>query len=166
MLVVDRELDHVSASLDEINTLFSKIDWDLRFYAERLKLERYVAVIETTNYQTQQEINKLRSGEKLTSDPQRAHQVHMLAQEMQRALDKQKQIGWDIHSMLIVMMDFPIGTSDLGRPPSGFDPADLKTPKDARDIKAVLRFNGMRDRLRDAQGLAAGYATAIGESYC
>lgn len=166
MLAVDRELDHVSASLDEINTLFSKIDWDLRFYDERLKLERYTSAIETTNYQTQQEINKLRLGEKLTSDPERAHQVHMLAQEMQRALDKQKQIGWDIHSMVVVMMDFPIGTSDLGRPLNGFVPADLSVPKDARDIKAVLRFNGMRDRLRDAQGMAAGYAATIGEAYC
>ena len=167
MLAVDQQLNYESASLDNINELFTKMDWNLRFYEERLRIQKEVEIMERTTFQTQIEVNALRSGEKQTTDPERAHQIHMLAQEMQRALDKQKQLAIDLHGMLDTMMAYDTSAeADRGRPLSGFTAEDLKLPKDSRDVKAYLRFNGMRDRLHDAEGMAAGYATTIAQKYC
>lgn len=167
MLANDKTLDHVSVSLDNIDTLFAKTDRINRFYQERLNLQKYTGELLANNTVLQKEINELRKGEKLTSDPERAHEVHMLAQELQRAYDKQHQMQIDLQSVWRAMVDYNLGDSPvLGEPLGDVTLESLKVPPAAKDVKYVLRFNGMRDRLRDAEGMAAAHAQTILQKYC
>lgn len=167
MVANDKTLDQVSVSLDNINTLFSKTDRIKRFDDERLKLQKYTGALLANNTVLQKEINELRRGEKLTEDPQRAHEVHMLAQELQRAYDKQHQMQLDLQSVWRAMVDYNLSESPvLGEPLGDVTLESLKEPAAAKDVKYVLRFNGMRDRLRDAEGMAAAHAQTILQKYC
>lgn len=169
MLANDRTLDQVGVSLDKLDDLFSKTDRINRFYTERLNLQKYAGELIERNTLLQKEINELRKGEKLTSDPQRSHEVHMLAQELQRAYDKQHQLQIDLQSVWRAMVDYNLSDSPVvGDTLKDFRVSvdDLKTPKAANDVKYVLRFNGMRDRLRDAEGMAAAHAETILQQYC
>lgn len=167
MIENDRTLDQVSVSLDDINTLFAKPDREIRFYNERLNLQKYVGALIVNNTLLQKEINKLREGEKLSADPGRVHEVHMLAQELQRAYDKQHQMQIDLLSVHHAMVDFNLsGRPILGQPLGDVTLESLSEPSAAKDIKYLLRFNGLRDRLRDAEGMAAGHAQTIVQRYC
>lgn len=167
MLQNDLTLNQVSGSLDNINALFSKIDWEQQFYDERLRMMNAVAALEHNNFEIQREVNALRQGEKFSNDPMKAKEMHMLAQELQRALDKQKQMATDLGGVVHAMMDYDIAPEKLtGRPIGGFSLEELAMPKDAKNIKSYLRFDGMRDRLHDAEVKAAQHAQAVVESYC
>jgi len=168
LLENDFTLDRVSISLDNVNTLFSKIDWDQQFYDERLRLERYVQSMQQKNVEIQREINLLREGQTLSSDPEKTSELHLLAQELQRALDKQKQMSTDAFGIVQGMIDYEdLHPATLtGRPIGGISLQDLQLPKDAKDIKSYLRFDGMRDRLHDAEVMSAQHAQNVLEKYC
>ena len=168
LLQNDFTLDRISISLDNVNTLFSKIDWEQQFYDERLRLERYVNTMQQNNVDIQREINLLRDAQTDTTDPDHTYQIHMLAQEMQRALDKQKQMSYDVFGLVQAMIDYEnIHPRFLtGQPIGGITLEDLQMPPDKKNIKSYLRFDGMRDRLRDAEVRSAGYAQTVLEKFC
>jgi hypothetical protein len=168
LLENDFTLDRISISLDNVNNVFSKIDWEEQFYDERVRLERYVGTMQQNNVEIQREINLLREGQTLSADPQRSFEMHMLAQELQRALDKQKQMSTDVFGVVQGMIDYQEIHPRLltGQPIGGISLQDLQLPKDAKDIKSYLRFDGMRDRLRDAEVLSAQHAQTVLEKYC
>ncbi|MBV8245646.1 MAG: hypothetical protein JOZ38_06985 [Candidatus Eremiobacteraeota bacterium] len=167
LIANDITLERVSVSLDNIDTLFSENNWEQRFYDERLKMERYVAALQENNETTQREVNELRDGAKLTTDPVRVKEMRQLAQELQRAVDKQKQMASDLLGITQGMMDYYIDPEKAALGPIGnFNLEDLKLPKDAKDIKSYLRFNGMRDVLKDAEIKSATVAQDIAEKFC
>ncbi|MEO6912923.1 MAG: hypothetical protein ABI182_02735, partial [Candidatus Baltobacteraceae bacterium] len=89
MLQNDYQLDTISAGLDSIKELFKKPDFSTRFVTLRAHLVTQVGIMQKNLPVIQAQINQLRLGEKLTSDPAQAKQMHLLAQEMQAAYDKQ-----------------------------------------------------------------------------
>ena len=163
----DLTLDGVSVSLDEVDSLFSTNNWEQRFYDERLRMERYVASMQENDVVAQREVNALREGMKNSADPVRQRQMHALAQEVQRAVDKQKQMTTDLLGVVHAMIDFNIDPEKAAMAPIGnFSMEELEMPKDAKDIKSYLRFNGMRDVLRDAELKSATLATDILNDGC
>ncbi|MBV9402960.1 MAG: hypothetical protein JO018_04435 [Candidatus Eremiobacteraeota bacterium] len=168
LLQNDFTLDRISVSLDNVNSLFSKIDWEQQFYDERLRLEHYVNSMQQNNVAIQSEINQLREAQTFSSDPDHTLQIHMLAQEMQRALDKQKQMSYDVFGLVQAMIDYEntMPKTLTGQPIGGISLEDLQMPPDKKNIKSYLRFNGMRDILRDAEVRSAGYAQTILEKFC
>ncbi len=168
LLQNDFTLDRISVSLDNVNNLFSKIDWEEQFYDERLRLEHYVTTMQQNNVVIQREINSLREAQTFSTDPERSSDIHMLAQEMQRALDKQKQMSTDVFGLVQAMIDYAgIHPRYLtGQPIGGISLQDLQMPTEAKDIKSYLRFDGMRDRLRDAEVRSAQYAQTVLEKFC
>ena len=168
LLENDFTLDRISVSLDNVNTLFSKIDWEQQFYDERYRLERYVSSMQQNNVVIQGEIDQLREAQTFSSDPERSSEIHMLAQEMQRALDKQKQMSTDVFGVVQGMIDYEeIHPRYLtGQPIGGITLQDLQLPADEKNIKSYLRFDGMRDRLRDAEVRSAEHAQTVLEKFC
>lgn len=166
MLANDLALDHINVSLKHQNELFKDINWEQEFVAERLTMEENVQALIDNNGIIQKEVNDLRKGETMTPDKEQSHEIHMLAQELQRALDKQKQLQVDLLSVVHVMMDFDLTKQMTAQEKMEAMLDDLSKPKDLLDIKKVMRFDGMRDRLHDAEGMAAGHASTILEKYC
>jgi hypothetical protein len=166
MLLNDIALDHIDVSLQHQNKLFKDLNYEQEFMDERLVMEKNVQTLIDNNGVIQKEVNDLRKGETMTTDKAQAHEIHMLAQELQRALDKQKQLQVDLLSVVHVMMDYDIMKQPTGQEKVNQTLDDLSEPPDLLDIKKVMRFDGMRDRLHDAEGMAAGHASAILEKYC
>lgn|GEM_PF-5354424 len=166
MLVNDVALDHINVSLKHQNELFKDVNWEQEFIAERLIMQKNVQTLIDNNGIIQKEVNDLRKGETMTSDKQQSHEIHMLAQELQRALDKQKQLQVDLVSVVYVMMDFDLTTQMTAKEKMEATLDDLSKPPDLLDIKKVMRFDGLRDRLHDAEGMAADRAAAILQNYC
>jgi len=160
----DRTLDQVSVSLDEVNTLFDHIDYVSRFTTERLRMERYVGALQRSLPAMQEQINALRRAENLTKDAAQAHEMHMLAQELQRAYDKQRQMSIDLFGVMQAMMDFDIMNAPRPTPMERLQALDA--PKDARDVKSYLRCDGVRDRLADAEAKAGDLAFDIATTIC
>lgn len=164
MLANDRTLESVGVSLDRINALFDKIDYVSRFTGERLKMEKYVGTLQDSLPEMQTQINQLRAAQTLTSDPARAAEMHLLAQELQRAYDKQRQLSIDLLGVVHAMMDFDITNAHRQTPMERLEA--LSVPADARNLKSYLRFDGQRDRLADAESKAADIALDIEENVC
>lgn len=166
MLQNDIALDHIDVSLQRQDQLFKDINWEQEFIDERLVMEKNVQTLIDNNGIIQKEVNDLRKGETMTTDKEQAHEIHMLAQELQRALDKQKQLQVDLLSVVHVMMDYDLSTQPTAKEKMDQTLDDLSKPKDLLDIKKVMRFDGLRDRLHDAEGMAAGHASTILQKYC
>lgn len=164
MLANDRTLDSVSVSLEAVNTLFDKLDYVSRFTSERVRMENYVGALLDSLPEMQAQINQLRAAQALTTDPARSSEMHLLAQELQRAYDKQRQLSIDLLGVVHAMMDYDIMSAKRQTPMERLEA--LNSPADARDVKSYLRFNGQRDRLSDAESKAAGLALDIEENVC
>ncbi|MFN2527650.1 MAG: hypothetical protein ABR584_02930 [Candidatus Baltobacteraceae bacterium] len=166
MLVNDVALDHINVSLEHQNELFKDVNWEQEFIAERLTMQKNVQTLIDNNGIIQKEVNDLRKGETMTSDKEQSHEIHMLAQELQRALDKQKQLQVDLLSVVHVMMDFDLSKQMTAKEKMDATLDDLSKPADLLDIKKVMRFDGQRDRLHDAERMAADHAATILQKYC
>lgn len=164
MLANDVVLDRTGVSLDNVTESLNRPDFALRFSKSRTELGGYVDTLMKSLPPMQAQINELRAGERLTSDPKQASSMHMLAQELQRAYDKQRQLTSDLHGVLQAWMDFD---------PNAYDPTStrnvfeaLSMPRDMKDIKAYLRFDGQRDVVADAENKAGDLALTIVDTYC
>ena len=150
--------------MEKINTLFDTLDYVSRFTSERLRMENYVGSLLDSLPEMQTQINQLRAAQALTADPARSAEMHLLAQELQRAYDKQQQLSIDLLGVVHAMMDYDIMSVKRQTPMERLEA--LSAPSDARDVKSYLRFNGQRDRLADAESRAAVIALDIQENVC
>ena len=164
MLANDRTLDGVSVQLDDFNTLFSQPNYVQQFLEVRDKLGRQVTRLTNSLEAIQREIDQLRDGARLTTDPQAAQQIHQAAADLQAAYDKQRQLTIDLQGVHQQMLTYPIYRVHpaLG----GFDPQEMAMPENARDIKAFLRFNGQRDVIAVNEDRGADIALAAADRYC
>ena len=164
MLANDRTLDGVSAQLDDFGRLFKGADYAQRFLAVRRHLEAYDNQLLQSLPAMQDEINKLRQGERLTSAPDAAKQLHLSAQELQRAYDKQRALAIDLQGIVQGMMQY-----DITQPmPLGGDTVEnqLTLPKERKDLKSYLRFDGERDIIADAENKAVDITYDLVQSNC
>ena len=163
MLTNDRSLDQVNTQLIDLNDVFNHGDYQIRYSNVRIKLMKYVSDIQKNLPFMQQQINQLRRGETLTKDPQDAKAIHQIAEKLQLAYNKQNQLASDLLGVIQDMMQYqPQGD------PSSFDNqmATLNMPKEARDIKSYLRFDGQRDVLDQAENAAADATIDLVTSKC
>jgi hypothetical protein len=152
MLINDRSLDQVDTQLVNINDVFNHSDYQIRFADARAKLVKYVGDIDKNLPFIQDQINQLRQGEKLTTDANDAKTIHQIAEKLQLAYNKQHQLATDLLGVIQAMMDYrPEGD------PTSFENqmATQSMPKEMRDIKSYLRFDGQRDVLDQAENAAA-----------
>ena len=163
MLANDQDLDQVDVQLDNLNDVFHHADYQNRFAGTRVKLMKYVNQIESSLPMVQQQINLLRSGEKLTTNPQEAKQLHQIAEKLQLAYNKQYQLATDLTGVVQAMMSY--------QPPADLDIAqeelaEQQVPKDMRDIKSYLRFSGQRDVIDQSENAAADSAIDLVTNHC
>jgi hypothetical protein len=164
MLANDRTLDAVSVQLDDLNTLFSKPDYVQRFLHVRDHLLRQETELNQSLAEIQREINQLRDGSRLTTDPQATAEIHDAAQDLQAAYDKQRQLSIDLQGMYQAMLTYPIYRVNPAM--GGFDPAEMRMPADERNVKSYLRFDGQRDVIARNEDKATDVALATVEKYC
>ena len=163
MLANDQSLDQVNTQLVDINDVFNHPDYQIRYANARAKLVKYVGDIQKNLPFIQQQINQLRQGEKLTTDPADSKAIHQIAEKLQLAYNKQNQLASDLLGVIQAMMQYqPEGD------PSTFanQMATLSMPKEARDIKSYLRFDGQRDVLGQAENAAADATIELVTSKC
>lgn len=155
MVANDRVLDGVSVQLDDLNTLFYSTDYAPKFLSTRRRLQAYDRELLDGLPAIQEQINRLRQGEKLAADREGSAAVHATAQELQRAYDKQRAMAIDLQGIVQSMMEFDITAP---HPIGGGNAADATLPKDMKDIKSYLRFDGQRDVIADAETKAVDIA--------
>ena len=164
MLANDRTLDRVSVQLDDINTMFNSPNYVQQFLHIRDALGRQETELTESLAAIQREINELRDGSRLTSDPQAVAQIHQAAQELQTAYDHQRQLSIDVQSLYESMLQ--TNPNRFHPTLGGFDPQDMAAPADARNIKSYLRFNGQRDVISTNEDKATDVALNAAETYC
>jgi hypothetical protein len=130
---------------------------------DRRKLIAYVDHLNRSIPAAQVEINALREASALTSDPEQAKRNRELAADLQRGLDRQKQIATDALGVVHALMDLDSRNhaADEARLPGAYDPNAQAEPKAGQDVKHYLRLEELRDRIGDAEAAAANVADTI-----
>ncbi len=164
MLANDRTLDGVNVQLDDFNELFSQVNYMQQFLHVRDTLGRQETALNNSLAGIQREINTLRDGSRLTSDPQAAAEVHAAAGDLQTAYDRQRQLSIDLQNLYEWMLQYNLNR--LHPALGGFDPQDMAAPEDARNIKSYLRFDGQRDIIAANEDKAADIALDAAQKYC
>jgi hypothetical protein len=164
MLGNDRTLDAASVQLDNLNELFSELNYEQRFLQVRDRLGKQVTALMTSLDEIQSQINQLRAGSRLSSDPQAQAQVHQAAADLQTAYDKQRQLSIDLQGMYQAMLRYPIQRVHpaLG----GFSPAEMALPADAKNVKSYLKFDSQRATIDDHEDKAVDIAYTAVEANC
>lgn len=163
MLANDRDLDRVDPELVNLNDVFHHPDYQTRYYTIRVRLMKYLDSIRSSLPQIQAQINQLRSGERLTQDKAAAKDLHQVAEKLQLAYNKQFQLETDLTGVAQTMMSY--------QPPEDLDVAqeelaEQSMPKDMKDIKSYLRFDGQREVIDGAENAAADSAIALVQTHC
>ncbi|MFN2450161.1 MAG: hypothetical protein ABR508_10325 [Candidatus Baltobacteraceae bacterium] len=163
MLANDRDLDLVDVQLTNFSDIFHHADYQIRYSDTRVKLITYVGDIRRSLPAVQMQINLLRNGETLTADKAQAAQLHLAAEKLQLAYNKQMQLSTDLGGVIQAMMEY--------RPPANLDVfqeemSEAQMPAEMRSIKSYLRFDGQRDILGQAEDAAANQAIALVEQHC
>jgi hypothetical protein len=164
MLANDRTLDGVGVQLDGLDTMFDEPNYVQQFLHSRDAIGHQEATINRSLPLIQGEINQLRLGAQLTTDPQAISQIHDAAQDLQAAYDKQRQLSIDLHNMYISLLQ--INPSRLHHTLGGFDEQDMIAPADSKSLKSYLRFNGQRDVISLNEDRATDLALTAADKYC
>lgn len=163
MLANDRDFDQVDVQLVDLNDVFHHPDYQIRYAGIRVQLLKYVDRIRASLPQIQQQINQLRDGEKLTKDPQEGKQLHLIAEKLQQAYNKQFQLATDLTGVVQTMMSYePPADLDIAQS----ELAEQSEPNDMKDLKNYLRFNGQRDVIDQSENAAADSAIDLVQNHC
>jgi len=163
MLANDGDLDHVDEQLIDLDDVFHHYDYQIRYSDIRVQLIKYVDRIHKSLPVIQQQINQFRDGEKLTKDPQDAKQLHQIAEKLQLAYNKQYQLATDLTGIIQTMMTYqPPENLDVARE----ELAEQRMPKEMRDLKSYLRFDGQRDVITQSENAAADSAIDLVQKRC
>ena len=163
MLANDRSLDQVDTQLVDLNDVFNHGDYQIRYSNVRVKLIKQVTDIQKNLPFMQQQVNQLRQGEALSKDHKDSHQIHQIAEKLQLAYNKQMQLATDLTGVIHAMMDYqPEGDADSFQNRL----ATASMPKEMRDVKSYLRFDGQRDVIDQAENAAADSAITLVQNRC
>lgn len=164
LLANDRTFDGVDQDLVDINALFSKPDFQMRFVDTRRKLMASVKSIEGSIDGIDGQINALAAAEATTNDPAAAQALRSSVDELRRAYVRQRSLLFDVQGVVQTMMDYDITNRD--HPLGGNALSDLGLPADAKDLKSYLRFDGQRDVIAAAEEKAVDTALDAATAYC
>jgi hypothetical protein len=166
MLANDRSLEVVGVQLDDLNQIFLNPgpNWRQEYLNLRDTIGKQEEALNNSLAEIQAEINALRQGSALTTDPAAAADIHLAAQDLQTAYDHQRQLGIDLQQLHQFMLSYPL--SRIRPAMGGFDPQQMSAPEAERDVKTYLRFDGQRDVIATHEGTAADTALNAAEKYC
>jgi hypothetical protein len=164
MLDNDRTLDATSVQLDDMNSMFDQANYVQQFLHIRDALGRQETKLNQSLAAIQREINMLRDGSVLSTDPQAQAEVHEAAQDLQTAYDKQRQLSIDLQNLYITLLRY--NPNRLNPTLGGFDEQDMIAASNARDIKSYLHFDAQRDAISTNEDKAADSALATAQKYC
>lgn len=164
MLANDRTLDGVSVQLDDLDTMYDGPNYVQQFLHSRDAIGRQETTLNRSLALIQAEINQLREGARLTTDPQGISEIHDAAQDLQAAYDKQRQLSIDLYNMYQSLLQ--INPNRLHHTLGGFDEQDMIAPAASRNIKSYLRFDGQRDVISLNEDKATDLALTAADKYC
>ncbi len=115
----------------------------------------------------QREINELRDGSRLTSDPQAVAQIHEAAQELQTAYDHQRQLSIDVQELIPVDAAVRNPQQDSIRRSAASIRKIWPRPPTRATSKVYLRFNEpARPVISTHEDKAADVALNAAQTYC
>jgi hypothetical protein len=166
MLANDRAFERTGVQLDDLNQIFSdpSPNYQQEYLHARDMIGKQEEVVNNSLAAIQAEINALRQGSALTTDPEAAADVHLAAQDLQTAYDHQRQLAIDLGELHRFMIQYPLWRV---RPAmGGFNQQDMNAPEAERNVKTYLHFDAQRDIVNINEGRAADVAIDTAEKYC
>ncbi|HET9030777.1 MAG TPA: hypothetical protein VFN49_11445 [Candidatus Aquilonibacter sp.] len=164
LLANERTLNQVDERLVDLNTLFSKPDFQMRFVDTRRKLMDEVETIGKSMDRIGDEVGALHAAIATTQDPAQQAALRTTADELQRAYVRQRSLMFDLQGVIRAMMDYDI--TQRTHPLGGNALSDLGLPADEKDLKSYLRFDGQRDVIAQAEEKAVDTALTAATAYC
>jgi hypothetical protein len=163
----DQSIGAVDFTLGDVTKTFDQLGGDLRRIDDRRKLAAYADQLMRDIAPAQAQIDALRAASALTTDQDLARSNRELARQMQRALDRQKQIATDTLGVVRVLMEYDSGvkSASASHLPGSYDEDKVTMPADSLDVKKQIRLQELRDRIGDAESSAADIADTI-QSRC
>jgi TolA-binding protein len=174
MVSNDGQISFVDFILGKLKKDFEASDRESRLYDDRVNLIAYVKRLQEQMPKLQEAINQLRRSAELTSDADQAKEAREVAAQLQKSLDKEKQITTDTLGVIHTMIDQATHAStaptslaypvELGVFTPATSSADLpsRNPANADDIRSYLEMDRQRDRIGDAESDAMVHADLIG----
>lgn len=169
----DAEISYADFVLGKLKKDFESIDHESRLYHDRLDLAEYLKILQAQMPKLQDAINRLRLAAALTIDPDKAKEAREVASQLQKSLDKEKQIANDTQGVLHAMLERAASYSDtltsLGSP-AEFPAATTvpvapylpsRRPAAEDDIRSYLEMDRQRDRIGDAESAAMTHADVV-----
>ena len=101
----DRHLDSVDSTIHQIDLDWNKRDGAMRVYDDRVKLIADVGAMLKQIPQTQAEVNSLLAQANQTTDPQRKAALQEAASQLQKAIDRQRTVSYDLTNVIHVLED-------------------------------------------------------------
>jgi hypothetical protein len=166
MLGNDRAFEVTGVQLNDVNQVFLDPgpNWRQEYLQARDRIGKQEIVVNNSLAAIQSEINALRVGAALSTDPDAAQQVHLAAQDLQTAYDHQRQLGIDLQGLYQFMLSYPL--SRIHPAMGGFSSQNMDVPEQERDVKQYLHFDAQRDIISINEGRAADTALAAADKYC
>ncbi len=164
MIANDFTLAHVNTGLESLADIFRSPDYAQQFVQWRVALMHDVGTMEDRLAVEQTEINNLRAGEKLTTDPAQAQSTHMIAEKMQEAYDHQRQLVIDLQGVVHGAMQYDV--LDKDHPLLGETQESLAEPAEMKDLKSYLKFDGQRDVIAQSENAAGDIAYNVADNHC
>ena len=164
LMANERTLDQVDSDLVDINELFSKPDFQMRFVDARRKLFSYIDAVAKSMDTIDAQIRALHEAVSTTQDQAAAQAMRSAADDLQRAYIRERSLMFDLQGVAQAMMDYDI--TNRSHPLGGNSVSDLGLPADAKDLKSYLRFDGQRDVIARAEEKAVDTALDAASTYC
>ena len=186
LIANDARLDHTSDDLDAVDADYVKRDGALRVYDDRNRLIAEVGEMMRSIPQGQGAVNNLLAQARSTKDPARRDALQATASQLQRSIDRQRAVAYDLSNAIHVLLDkrtaedtdefhiaetmpypnMPVIVHTLDDPvpePGSTDAAQALAPKPAT-TKMVLQFDRQRWIIGHAESQAAASAETIVKS--
>jgi len=101
----DQNLDSVDVDLHKIEDDWNKTDGATRVYDERVHLIATVQQMMSSIPASQAEVNKLLAEAKITTDPDRKAALQESASQLQKTIDRQRAVTYDLSNVIHVLLD-------------------------------------------------------------
>ncbi len=183
----DRHLDVVDSSLNAIRAHYNQRDGALRVYEDRVHLIATVSDMMKATATGQRAIDDLLAAAKETSDSERRGALHESASAMQKSIDRQRAVTYDLTNVIHVLLDkhgaedtleYQLARVQLaGAAPINVDALDQPVPepgsnfsaeqtqstadKNATKVQDVMQFGRQRFIIGAAESKAAAAAQRV-----
>ncbi|TAM59968.1 hypothetical protein EPN52_06085 [bacterium] len=186
LIANDQHLEHTSSDLDALEADYVKRDGALLVYGDRNRLIEEVGAMMHSIPQGQVAVDDLLAQAHATKDTARREALQTTASQLQRSIDRQRAVTFDLSNVIHVLMDkhtiadtdeyhiaetmpypnMPVIVHTLDDPvpePGSTDAAQALAPQPA-SAKMVLQFDRQRSLIAHAESQAAIAAASVEKS--